>query len=155
MLSLFYCLFYTDEILILRFLRPFYGTPPPEIYRGQPGLYNRGAITGRKDWPSEVEEPQICVRYIYIYIYIYISLLRRSVFHGFPDVVFPCSLRDLLFFLLCPGPLCVYILWPSSFRHPLQLCLPYKPLTIDGFNQLYFNFRPLPTSAYLTFSTAF
>ena len=152
-----YCLFYNSEILILRFLRPFYGTPPSEIYRGQPGLCNRGAITGRNYRPSEAEEPQICVIYIYIYIYIYthISLLWRSVFHGFPDVVFPCSLRDLLFFLLSPCPLCVYILWPSSFCHPLQVCLSYKPFTNDSFNKRYFYFRPLPFSAYLNFSTAF
>jgi len=64
-----YCLFYNSEILILRFLRPFYGTPPSEIYRGQPGLCNRGAITGRNYRPSEAEEPQICVIYIYIHIY--------------------------------------------------------------------------------------
>lgn len=147
MLSLFYCLFYTDEILTLRFLRPFCGTPPPEIYRVQLGLYNRGANTGRTDRPSEAEEPQICVRYIF--------LLRWSVFNGFPDVVFLSSLRDLLFFLLSPGPLCIYILWPSSFRHLLQVCLSYKPFTIDSFNKRYFYFRPLPISAYLTFSTAF
>ena len=148
MLPLFYFLFYTSEILILRFLLPFCGTLPPEIYRGQPGLYNRGTITGRKDRPSEAEEPQICDIYIYIYIYIYTrihthksirairvciyiyiymcthTLLWRSVFHGFPDVVFPCSLRDLLFFLPSPGPLCVCIYSLAIFFSPSSSSVP-------------------------------
>jgi hypothetical protein len=121
------------------------------VYRGQRGLYSRGAITGRKGRPSEAEKTPICGRNIYIYI----SLLKWSVFHGFPDVVFPCSLLDLHFFLPSPGSLRVYILWPFSFRDPLTVCLPYKPVTIDSFNKRYFYFHPLPISAYLTFSTTF
>jgi hypothetical protein len=39
------------------------------VYRGQRGLYSRGAITGRMARPSEAKEPQICGRNIYIYIF--------------------------------------------------------------------------------------
>ena len=71
-------------------------------------------------WATDMWKIYIYI-YIYIlhthtYIYIYISLLSWSVFHGFPDVAFPCSLHDLLFLLLSPGPLCVYILFAIHFN---------------------------------------
>jgi len=98
---------------------------------------------------------------IYIYIYIYILHTHTYIYIYIPlELVcipwFPWrrismfSARSTFPPPLSRSPMCIY-----SFRHPLQLCLRYKPLTIDSFNKLSLYFRPLPISAYLTFSTAF